>query len=89
MAQLIIPCPTRLFKTINCLLKLTNVVRKSRINEPRRLCHENFLSEGTLEKGVVDVKLAEVLSLGDDKRKNKPESGRFDNRSKCFKVVNP
>lgn len=54
-------------KSINCLLKPTNVRGKMRMSEVVRLSHEHCFMQGAVKKGVLDIILADGPLVGDSK----------------------
>ena len=66
---------------------MTDMMRKARINIPRRLLHINMFSKSTIEEGVLDVKLPKRPFVGHNKRKHNTNSGSLDNRTKSVSVV--
>ena len=66
---------------------MTDMMRKTRINIPRKLLHINMFSKSTIEEGVLDVKLPKRPFVGHNKRKYNTDSGSLDNRTKGVSVV--
>jgi len=59
-----IPCSQCLFKTMEGLVKLTNMVWELRISEAKRLRHIDVLRDGVVKEHIVNVHLAEGPLLG-------------------------
>lgn len=54
-----------------------------------RLSHKHFLLEITMEEDIMDIELSNVPLKGNNHGQHDPDGGRFDNRAKGFKVINP
>jgi hypothetical protein len=52
------PCARSLFETINGLLKMTQMRRARRILKARGLSHKDFLLKNTIQKCILNIKLA-------------------------------
>ena len=76
-----------LFEAIKSFLQQTNMIREARINVPRRLFHTDLFSNMTIEKCILDIKLAKRPVIGHSKRKDNTNSGSLDDRAKSVSVV--
>lgn len=68
-----------LFKAIERLLEMANVIGNVQMMETRGLAHENCLVELAMEKNILNVQLTERPLSHDSKRENKANSRGFDN----------
>src|SRR5581483_3849204 len=57
------------------------MIGKRTVYIARRLTHVNSLSEVTMKKGILNIKLMNGPVSGDGDAKNRANSGRFDNRT--------
>jgi hypothetical protein len=49
------PCTRSLLKTIDSLLKMTQIARKSRVLKTWRLPHIHFFLKNTIEKSILNI----------------------------------
>ena len=63
------------------------MIGTSRIDEPQRLFHVDYLSKKTLQKYIIHIQLSNKPALGDDQTAHGTDSGRFDDRTECLTIV--
>jgi hypothetical protein len=63
------------------------MLRTVRINKPRRLAHIDLLLKNTMQKCILNIKLAKGPATSDSKGQQQPNSGRLNNRTEGILVV--
>lgn len=76
------PNPRRLFETIESLMKFTNIIGASRINEALWLFHIDNFTEISMKECIIDVKLTKCPVLGESNSENQTDCGRLNNWTK-------
>jgi hypothetical protein len=61
--------------------------RQSRVNKTPGLLHINNLLKGTIEEGIIYIKLMDLPMVKYNNDKNESNSSRFNNRTEGFGVV--
>ena len=64
------------------------MIRMISIQEALWLSHEDILSKGTLQEGIVDIELTEAPPMTSGERKHQTNSGRFYYRTEGVMIVN-
>ncbi len=85
--QLLIPCPWRLFQTIQGLVKLTHKIFTSLVHEPLRLLHVNLLFKLTIKKCNFHVHLMNFHVFQGCQCKNTTNRCKLCDRHKSFVVI--
>ncbi len=65
-----VPGTRSLFEAIKCLVEFADIVRKLRINEARRLSHVHIFREPSMQKGILNINLADGPAGGDGKEES-------------------
>lgn len=84
LAKLLKPSPRSLFKTIKELCEFAHKVRSIRINKTNWLTHVNFFLKVTIEKNIINMKLANFLIHTSSNGKNNLDGSWFYNWTKCL-----
>jgi hypothetical protein len=70
------------------MVRPTDVLRASRVDEAGGLATVDDLGELAVEEGVLDIELASLPFKGEREGEDDTDHGRFDNRTECLIEVN-
>jgi len=76
-----------LVQTVNGLFEMTNIVGLLRMNKTMWLLHINFLSQMIMKKDILNILLMKRPIKGNDKRKNKVDSGGINNGIESLMII--
>ena len=73
------------FEAIKSFLQLTDMIRETGVNIPKRLFHIDMFSKMTIKKCILDIKLTEIPFVGHNKREDNMDN--CSNMTKSVSVV--
>ena len=68
-------------------MKATDISEQSRVNKTYGLLHINNLLKGTIEEGIMYIKLRDLPMVRYNNGKNEPNSSQFNNMTEGFGAV--
>jgi hypothetical protein len=89
VGEALIPCPGSLLQAVERLVKPTDMVGASRVDEARRLLTVNLLIKSAMKKGIPDIKLMNRPSTRSRNAEDDADSGGLNDRTESLIEVNP